>query len=162
MGTLTVTYVRSESILLAPKTLSIEIDGKHAGEIHDRMSLCFDLPDGHHVVVLRALYSKRIMELDMDGDVSFTFTWHKKHGGLTSGDGLRKNLPRNRYGRTYIGLVTVIAAQIANFCLYCKGLYTGEIFLTLGLICFTALAVLVGHTLKVRGNTTARDSDPNE
>ncbi len=154
MGTLRIAYVRGDSILFASDSISVVIDGGPAAEIRDQQHLEFELSSGRHAIMVKGSRCKKTIELDMDGDVSFTIICDRKLGGLTIIENAQEALVRERAGKIFLlGFITVLALHIANCVLNYGKFYSGEVFLTIELACIAALVALVLYLLKIRGRT---------
>lgn len=81
MGRLTVSYVRGRYIPGA-RNISIEIDGIPRGNIGNRESRTFGLPDGRHLVVFRYSFVTTKVDLFLTGEDSFTVSWDRAGGGM--------------------------------------------------------------------------------
>ena len=160
MSTLGINYVRGDPTLFASDSISVAIDGGPASEIKDQQHLEFELSAGRHAVEVRGSHCRNTIELDMDGDVSFTITWDRRLGGLTVLGNAQEALMRDKAGRMLrLGIVAVLALNIVNCALNYGKFYSGEAFLTIELACVVALVVLISYLLRVRGRTIVIHSD---
>ena len=115
MGILRIAYVRGGPALFASDSISVAIDGGPAAEIRDQRHLEFELSADRHAIVVRGSRCKKTIELNMDGDVSFTVACDRKLGGLTIIENAQEALVRERAGRIFLlGFITVLASHIAN------------------------------------------------
>ncbi len=154
MGTLRIAYVRGNPALFASDSISVAIDGGPAAEIRDQRHLEFELSAGRHAIVVKGSRCKKTIELNMDGDVSFTIACDRRLGGLAIIENAQEALVRERAGRIFLlGIIAVLVIHIANCVLNYGKFYSGEVFLAVELACVAALVALVLYLLKIRGRT---------
>lgn len=164
MGTLFIKYVRRVALFASTKSLSVDIDGTHTFELADGQSISVGMADGIHMIKVRSGHCKKLIELHLDGEHSFTVSWDWVLGGLMICDEVKGPYAtaKRRYYWLIVAAFAVFSCQISVASLQYLGLYPTDMLLTteLSLLAVVICALII--TFAIRSRKVVRGTDRKE
>lgn len=160
MNVLSITFLRGKSFFRSCDVLSVFIDGDLTGKISDREQLSVELSDGFHEIILRCGHCKKIVDLHMHGDDSFTVSWDCIAGGLMVFEGT-DGVPvpgRRGYCWFYIAMFTIIGIHTVNAGLYYGGYNPYRQFLEVNIVCLACFTFIILPVALIRSRKVVRVS----
>lgn len=153
MNVLLIKYIRGKAPLRRTDDLSVSIDGESVGKIQDQEELSLELTEGSHEVIVRCGHCKKVIELHMEKDDSFTVSWDYVTGGLMVCDGpvgFFTTEDRRNYWLLFV-LFTAMAINTAVLWMRYFGLVPGDLFISLELVCMAILIISLIPLYNIRG-----------